>query len=282
MAADVFVPAIWRSAEVILAAARTTDICRAAQAAHGLQGTAAVALGRLLTSAALLRFITPRQGSMSLQVLADGGLRQLFADVNEHGHLRGYCKGAGSPVAAGVRASVSADVGSGMLSVMRAQTQEEFTRSATQLTQSEIDTDAEIYAHKSEQVPTVLTCDVLLDAQGHIAHAGGVIAQALPKSAPESLQLLRAGLAMPQWLVGSPEPGAWLLSWQKEAEFQTARPLKWQCRCSRERAVAAVQMLPADELSSMIAQAETAQVDCEFCGTHYSIEPAALGVMEGS
>lgn len=259
-----------------MGAARTTEACRAAQQAHKLSGSAAVAMGRLLTSAALLRFATPRHGTLSLQVIGDGPLRQLFADVNERGHLRGYCKGPGTVMPSGVRGSIAADVGAGVLSVMRAQTPEEFTRSATALTSGEIDTDAESYAEQSEQVPTILACDVLLDQAGLISHAGGVIAQALPKSPPEQLAFLRSRLLLPSWLASSPEPGAWLLSWEDHAEFLVAQPLTWQCRCSQERAIAALKMLPAEERQAMIANAETANVDCEFCGTHYEIAPELI------
>lgn len=278
--ADTFVAALWQEADIVVGAADTTLACREAQKAHGLVGSAAVALGRLLTGVALLRFCTPRQGSMSLQTLTDGRLHQVFADVTDAGHLRGYCKGVGvRTVVAGQRASVAADVGAGMLSVLRSQTGGDFTRSTTEMVSGEIDVDLASYATQSDQVATLLVADVLLDEAGHVVSAGGVVAQALPSADLQAVEQLRQRMAMVTWLQAAMSPQNVVRAWQPQAEVLHTQPLTWRCRCSQERAEGAIHTLSRDELAAMVSQGETADINCEFCGHSYSVSLQTLEAM---
>jgi molecular chaperone Hsp33 len=45
----------------------------------------------------------------------------------------------------------------------------------------------------------------------------------------------------------------------------------WHCRCTRERVVRALIALGPEELRGMIADAQGAQVRCEFCATDYAL-----------
>ena len=91
MQPDVFRTCVDRGAHITAGVAITTDLCREAQRTHGLQTTSAIALGRLMTATALTGLIVgPR--AISLQVVCEGRLGQIFADITERGELRGYVK----------------------------------------------------------------------------------------------------------------------------------------------------------------------------------------------
>jgi molecular chaperone Hsp33 len=50
------------------------------------------------------------------------------------------------------------------------------------------------------------------------------------------------------------------------------RPVAFRCSCSRERVTAMLRMLGHDEVRSIIEERKTVEVDCEFCGRHYSFD----------
>jgi hypothetical protein len=45
------------------------------------------------------------------------------------------------------------------------------------------------------------------------------------------------------------------------------RPVRWRCRCSREKAWTGVSLLGPDALQEMIAADAGARVNCDFCST---------------
>ncbi len=276
---DSFVAALWQDADIVLGAAQTTQTCSSAQQAQHLIGAAMVATGRLLTGVALLRFCTPRTGSMSLQALTGGALHQVFADITAEGHLRGYCKGTGGQVPALQRAHIAADLGAGLLSVLRVPDAQDFTRSTVAITAGEIDVDLAAYATESEQVRTLLVCDVLLNEAGAIQAAGGVVAQELPGARAGAMDSLVQRLDHVAWLRQGLRPEALLAAWEPQAKVLSTQPLTWRCRCSQARAEAAMATLSREDVQAMLDAGETAHIDCEFCGSIYPVSQATLIAM---
>src|SRR5688572_26284938 len=91
-AADIFSLARIRKAHVAIGLASTADICRHGQEAHRLLATSAIALGRLMTAAALAGQVTRQASALSLQIVCEGRLRQIYADITEKGQVRGYVR----------------------------------------------------------------------------------------------------------------------------------------------------------------------------------------------
>lgn len=278
---DLFYPARLRAQGVSLAIASTTQACRAVAAAHQLAPLPTVALGRLLTSAVLMHLLPGRVGTFSLQVLGDGALRQLFADVDDTGRLRAYGKGRlslGLPVTATTRTSTAAAVGQGMLSAVWARATGDHTQSATDLASGEVDEDVEHFATTSEQVPSVLVCDVVFDAAGGIVRAGGFLAQAMPDAEPGAIAAIRDAVTGDTFhralATGDDTPAGLLTRLVANAEpVDGAVPLLWHCRCSDDRVLQALRLLGADALNDMLAQQEVAEVHCDFCSKVYRMAP---------
>jgi molecular chaperone Hsp33 len=53
-------------------------------------------------------------------------------------------------------------------------------------------------------------------------------------------------------------------------------PVRFHCRCSRERSVGALKLLGRDELSAMLAEDGQAELICHFCSGAYIVEAAEL------
>jgi len=283
MGGDAFHTFVDAGQRLAAAVAFTTGVCRQAAHLHNFAPTSCIAMGRVLTAAPLAALLQKRT-AISLQVLADRHLRQIFADVTPAGHLRGYLSNPtlamSRPGGGGRegRRSIAPAVGGGSLSVIRYGEGLEFTQSTTELVSGELDLDVEFFLYASDQIPTVLACDVLLDDDEQITHAGGMIIQAMPDAPADAVTavrdrvhaefaaLLAAHLGDPATLIHA------ILPHVKAAD--PPLPLRWQCRCSRQRAISGLKMLPADELAQLVDAREVTLVSCDFCHTTYEITAA--------
>ena len=57
---------------------------------------------------------------------------------------------------------------------------------------------------------------------------------------------------------------------EEEVRVFEAEPVAFHCTCSAERSRQALAILGRDELQKLFAENLTADVDCQFCGAHYS------------
>ncbi len=284
---EAFVGARIESALLAVGVAVTTETCRAAQVAQALSSTSAVALGRLLTAAALAGHVQEQAGALSLQVVGSGRLGHVFADVTAEGDLRGYIKNpslafpVGRDEAIRGRRLVGPGIGEGSLAVIRLGEGAAFTQSTTELVSGDIDLDVEHYLSSSAQIATCLACDVVLDEQNRVVRAGGFIAQALPGGDRQRLSELRSAIHDGKLALlldeAGDDPLRLLAAIAPDAEpVGERKALRWRCRCSPERVRSALAVLDIAELADMIDKNETSDVRCQFCGKTYVIGPDEL------
>ena len=287
MSRDVFASFVDRQKKIVLGVALTTDVCRAARSAHKLQATSCIALGRLLTATAQFGLIQKKPGAVSLQIVCQGRLRQMFADLTPEGHLRGYAKVPDLDLPPlpeedpRGRRTVKAAVVQGTLSVIRLGEGTTFSQSSVDLSSGEVDRDVENFLGTSDQIPSVVACEVLLGEQGEVEQAGGVIVQALPQADLSALDSMRERLAddtlvrlLKQY---SGEPNAFAAALLPEAhEIGQRVPLRWQCRCSSDRLDTALKMIDPQELAEMVDEKKNVQVTCDFCHKVYTVSPDKL------
>jgi molecular chaperone Hsp33 len=270
---------------LIAAVAYTTEVCRAAQAAHCLARTSNIALGRLLTASALTGLLHKKGGGVSLQLISQGHLGQMYADVTPAGHLRGYVRNptislSSQKSTALVRHAIAAAVGRGVLSVIRMGDGNEFTQSSVDLASGEVDGDVEFFCETSDQIKTIIVCDVLCDAEAQLAVAGGILIQALPETDAGVIDGLR-GRVHQEFAAALAKPGATPISLVQTflpCATSTVAPvaLSWQCRCSTERVKNSLRLLPPEDLAKMVDSKEDAQVRCDFCSKNYVVTAAEV------
>jgi molecular chaperone Hsp33 len=283
---DVCLRATHKKARVEIAVALTTDLVREATRIHSLAATSAVALGRLLTGTALLAMTGKQPGSTSVQILSRSRIGSLYADCTDDGAARGMTK---TPHLAFPltdeernthRRTLAAAIHPGQISVIRRLASGEYGQSATPLVSGEVDEDLESYLVNSDQIPTLVVCDVALDARARIQRSGGAFVQAMPDGDPALLAELRAklrrgGLAQKLPSLASAEE---LLAWVAPDAEQVESPaaLRYECRCSRDRVLASLRMFPVTDLAEMASENESVEVGCDLCGKKYRVEPQDL------
>lgn len=274
---DHLVRVVTEDGQLRAAAADTTqlvaEICRRQQA----DLTATIALGRLLTGAALMGCLLKGRQRLALMIEGNGPLGRLMVETDADGSIRGKLQNpiAGLPPR-GDRFDVAGAVGrAGFLHVIKDLGLKEPYRSMVQLQSSEIGDDLAWYLTHSEQVPSCVAVGVELDSQGEVAAAGGFLVQALPPGDQKNLNVLEEDLgAMPpttSLLRQGVDPAALLeklLSGQRFS-MQQRTELKFNCPCSRRQIGEMLTGLGNKELDAMILEQDGAEVACDYCREVY-------------
>lgn len=259
-----------------------TGPLEAIRRALDLSPIAAVALGRALAAAALvLRFTTKEPGRLVLEVLGDGVLGKVVAEVDDVGRLRGL---VGEPRIATPDDSslaIAWAVGKGRLQITREGQRGRYS-SQVELTSGEIGKDLVHFLHQSQQIRSAALLGVL-PRPGGIGAAGGLLVEAFPGVDEQRLSRLEANIQAFDSVAHHLAAGG--LEGLQDAAFTgfdreelEAHSLRFDCRCRQEGLQARIQGMAAEDLDSMANEDGNIIAECAFCATCYTIDREALRV----
>ncbi|GAB6052087.1 Hsp33 family molecular chaperone HslO [Magnetospira thiophila] len=239
-------------------------------------------VGQAAALAALLASSLKYDGLFSLQIRGDGPVSLLVIDVTSSGDLRGYARfdvdrlsslphlpqGEEVPRLLGAgHMAFTVDLGS----------DSERYQGLIELEGATLAECAQTYFRKSEQLETAL----LLASDGQ--RAGGLMIQRLPlapKEDPDEAEenwrrgVILASSARPAELLDSTLTAPDLLLrlyFEDGVRVYDPRPLRFRCRCSREKVVTTLRAFPQDEVAQMVVDGHL-DVTCEFCQTVYDFD----------
>ncbi len=265
------------------AAADVTGIVREVRDRLDMTPVASAALGRAVAGASmLLRLASKTPSRLVLDIRGDGPLRQVLVEVDQEGNIRAT---VGDPRVVvpdlpNTKLAVGHAVGSGQLRVLREFGDGGSYQSQVQLVSGEIGDDLAHYLDQSQQSRSAVLVGVLGRKSG-VAAAGGVIVEVLPGAAESVIARLETNLSrMPgvSWLL---EEGGVdrVLDAALDGlahERKESSPLRYRCRCSRERLLQHLVLLSADDRDYLAEEDGTIEADCVFCGSHYRFSSAEL------
>lgn len=269
-------------------AAVTTGLVAEACRRHGLRGVEAVALGRGLTAACLLTTLAKHEGErLRLELRSSGPLRGMLVDSRGDGTVRGCLQRHLSEAEhrrfeAAPRVDVAAAVGkSGALTVTRDLGLEQRYQGTVELAGGEVDRDLEHYLNTSEQLPSVLACEVVLGGGGAVQRAAGLLCQTFPGGDTEELERVRAQLDGGSLadLLRQDRSCAELIGFALAGEpfdDMGSSPLRFRCTCGPGRARAVVATLGAEDIEELAGEQPRTEVRCEYCGEVYTLSSADL------
>lgn len=277
--ADHLVHAIDRERSVRVCAAITTALVADGARRHQLSPAASRALGRALTSGVLLATLTKGNERVTVQLMGDGPVGSLTVDANGSGDVRGYALHAQAGADFGPERLVADVVGRrGVVNVLRDLGLKELYQGQTSLVTGEVDEDIEAYLRSSEQIPSALGCDVVLDDGGRIAGAAGVLIQVLPGGSPDAVReaqhALRTGILadlLREGVCDALTIARRVYTLGPLEKIGDERAVRFQCRCSSERIGEMLALLGTVDLDEMIAEDKPAEVVCNYCNTRYQI-----------
>ncbi|MBY6205369.1 Hsp33 family molecular chaperone HslO [Halomonas denitrificans] len=210
------------------------------------------------------------RGRISLQLRSAGPLTLLMADCTDDGGLRGLARVNADPVPATADLRELAEDGVLTMTLEpsdRGQTYQGIVPMAGGGMASAI----EGYFEQSEQLET----RILLAVDG--VRAAGVMLQKLPGDARDPDGWTRAGtlletLAPGELLELDAETLLHRLFHEEQRRLFPARPLRFECPCTRERVASVLRGLGEDELREIVATQGEVDVDCQFCNQAYHFD----------
>ncbi len=287
---DHLIRILTRDGAIRVCVAETTVLTEEIRQRQQTDPTATVAIGRLVTAAALMGSLLKGQQRLALTVEGNGPLQRIQAEADATGQVRATLK---VPVAGlpprDERFDVAGAIGrAGFLHVVKDLGLKEPYRGTVQLLTSEIAEDIAYYFTTSEQTPSSVALGVELGQAAEVAAAGGFLVQVMPNAEDHQVALLEQRLQkMPPITILlrqglTPESIAAQLL--EDMPYQTLgqTPLLFACTCSQAQTEQLLRMLGADELDSLLKELGETTITCEFCKQDYHIDGVTLQAIRAS
>ena len=267
-------------------AIRSTETVRRAAQIHKTTPNATAAFGRCLTAASIMGNMQKvEDGSMTLQIKADGPIGGIVCVSDSVGNVRGYVINNNVPLVEKHpgKLDVGATVGTdGTLTVIRDLQMKEPYIGSIRLVSGEIGVDITAYFGQSEQIPTACGLGVLIDRDYSVKVAGGYLLQLLPGAPDEVIDKLEEGIRRAGSVTSmldsgmTPEDILGAVLGDLGVLFMETQEISYQCYCSRERVEKALISLGKKELDEIAGEGDSFPVECQFCDTVYKFSPEEL------
>ncbi len=253
---------------------------------------ATIGVGRAMVGALLMASQLKDGQEVGILLKGNGPLGSLYGHASYEGHVRGYCPNPGYFPPHGEDAlNLRKAIGFGQMTVSR---QQPFQRQpffgTVEMVSGEVGDDIAHYLHQSHQIRSLVSLGVLLDGNGQVKSAGGVLLEVMPGVEEAVVEKIQENAEKYQSGVS-----------QEIFKGQTARDLvspyldgipfseiphefevRYFCPCNQERVLRSLGTLGMQDLDEMISQNENAEVTCQMCGRRYSVSVAELQELKDS
>ncbi|HFK6119251.1 33 kDa chaperonin [Streptococcus pyogenes] len=262
----------------------STETVALAQEKHNTLSSSTVALGRTLIANQILAANQKGDSKITVKVIGDSSFGHIISVADTKGHVKGYIQNTGVDIkkTATGEVLVGSFMGNGhFVTIIDYDTGNPYT-STTPLITGEIGEDFAYYLTESEQTPSAIGLNVLLDENDKVKVAGGFMVQVLPGASEEEIARYEKRLqempAISHLLASKNHVDALLEAIYGDEPYKrlSEEPLSFQCDCSRERFEAALMTLPKADLQAMIDEDKGAEIVCQFCGTKYQFNESDL------
>lgn len=262
----------------------STETVRAAQVKHDTMASSTVALGRTLIASQILAANEKGDTKITLKVLAEGASGAIISVANSKGAVKGYIQNPDLDYKRTATGEVIVGplVGQGQFLVITDYGIGHPYHSMTPLVSGEIGEDFAYFLTESQQTPSAVGLNVLLDDKDKVQVAGGFLLQVLPGATEQEIARFEKRIQdMPpisQLLASDDHMEALLAAIYGEDDFKqlAEEPLAFACDCSSARFLDALACLPATDLQEMIDEDKGAAITCQFCQTDYQFTQKEL------
>lgn len=249
---------------------------------HSLTAVPADALGRAMACSVLLSNGMQDEQVFQMTVDGDGPLRGVVSISDGLGQVRGY---VGTPALGDI--PLKEAVGKGVIKVVKNHpTWPNPYNGISAMSYMDIDRDVGIYLAESEQRSCALAAAT--SVSGILCKAaGGYLVERLPDCPDETMRTVEVNLARLVERDGTTDavPTGLLLDGVTPLEIAEVvleglgmEPLQQiepraKCRCSEERLLRSLRLLPRAEVEEILAKEEQIEARCQFCGRVYRMGP---------
>lgn len=250
---------------------------------------ATITLGRSMVGALLMASHLKKGENVGIYFRGNGPLGAIFAEGDHSGATRAYTPNpkAELPLKDG-KPDIGGGIGIGIMEVVRGSSHTDaLNTGAVEIKTGQVGDDIAFYLFQSHQIPSVVALSVELNPDGSVKAAGGVLIELMPEKKTEgvpediikkiearlaehqknkSLGEMIASGATPEDLVNQ------FLCDFKIVQIAHQSEVKYQCRCSLEKAKRALFLLGYQELDDLLKDNQQAhEINCDFCGRKYTL-----------
>ncbi len=277
---DYIVRATAAQGQVRAFAATMRDTVEYARQAHDTSPVATAALGRLLVGGAMMGVMMKGEDDLlTIKIEGDGPIKGLMVTADAKGRVKGYAFNPQVmlPPNDKGKLDVGGALGIGVLSVIKDLGMKEPYVGQTILVTGEIAEDLTYYFATSEQTPSSVALGVLMNRENTVRQAGGFILQMMPGAEEKMISDLEEKLKKVPSISAlldegrTPEQILDFLLGEYGLEIQDRIPAGFFCNCSKKRIEKALVSVGKQELTAMIRDGETIEVNCHFCNKSYPV-----------
>lgn len=277
---DRIIRCITKDGSIMVSAVDATTIAYKGAILHKTSPVATVALGRLLTASSLMgNMLKQENASITLRMNGDGPLGVVIAVSDSKGNCRGYVENpqVETTYTKVGKINVANAVGrKGILNVMKDYGSGDPYIGQVEIVSGEIAEDITHYYAKSEQTPTVCSLGVLVDKKdSEVILAGGMLLQLLPGAAEDVIDKIEENLKSFEPMTTMLAKGMTLEEICQKAvkgftlEVLDEYEIDYICKCSREKVINSIKLLPDDDIRSLADELGYARANCHFCNKNY-------------
>ena len=216
--------------------------------------------------------------TITVRVQSNGAITSIIAVADTRGNVKGYIKEPNVDYKRGSTGEVLVGdlVGQGWFSVVKDMGLKTPYTGQTPLISGEIGEDLAYYLTTSDQTPSAVGLNVLLNEDESVHVAGGFLVQVMPDAPEAEISDFEARIQkMPaiSKLLRSHDHSKAILDaiyGQDQYKILEESPLAFHCDCSKERFAASIQGLGKIEVEKLITENHGAEVICQFCETVYN------------
>ena len=252
----------------------TTDSAKEASKSIGTSPEATRALANMLTGGALLQLALAPADRMQFHLQHRGSVGEIVSDVRPGVFVRASVQEPNPDVAPFIGGMMTINV-----SRYRVNGGELF-ESLVEVPDADISSGFQLYSLQSEQVLSFVAMDCLM-SNWDVDVSGGILVQALPGLKHEELEAVTQCLEKHNFseilrLTNDPVKATETIFADLKLHELGVDPLAYKCTCSKDRVLGALVTLGIDELEEIKAEGGH-DINCDFCGTIYSISADEVG-----
>ncbi|MGI6085353.1 MAG: Hsp33 family molecular chaperone HslO [Acetivibrionales bacterium] len=275
---DYIAKAMAHNGQIVIYSAVTTNTVEEARILHNMNPTPTVALGRVLTGAALMsQTLKAINQTITIQIKGDGPIGGIVAVTDYKAGVRGYVHNPffDVPLNHAGKFDIKKAVGSGYLNVIKDLGLKEPYIGYVDLVSGEIAEDLTYYYAFSEQTPTVMNLGVLIGADQKVITSGGFFIQLLPGASEDAIDAVEKGISdiLPITTLlnegNTPEDIIRLIFPEDDLEMLETCPVSYKCTCSRDRMKRNLLSIGKKDLSEIAEDEKGAELTCHFCNKKY-------------
>ena len=285
---DYIVRATAADSQIRAFAITSKEMVEEARRDHGTSPVITAALGRLLSSAAMMgTMMKGEKDLLTVQIQCSGPAKGLTVTANSKGEVKGFPMAADVelPPNAQGKLDVGGALGLGVMSVIKDMGLKEPYVGQIALQTGEIAEDLTYYFATSEPIPSAVGLGVLVDKNLSVRQAGGFIIQLMPFTSDEVVEKLEKKIteiaSVTEMLEDGKTPEMILEEILGEfgVEITDKMDAAFRCDCSKKKVSRAIATLSKKDLDDIIGDGESIEVKCQFCNKAYEFTVEELKEM---